>query len=216
MTGDLIIGFGDSFLPDAGGEFVSVPATLKRAHKSEVKRRKAGRMLLMRLKEIEKACQDYHLIAHSHGGFVIYHALLRACAQAEVLTHLPSWLTIGTAFILTKPRLLLYSRLNDLGKVAFALAVTTLLVFLYIPALYYLDGAKLIICPRCPSTRHSHLGYRNGVEKHMAKTFSNCGACFHFRGAVTETWRLPQLAGLSCPGCEQFRTPRPLLRCRSL
>jgi hypothetical protein len=80
MTGDLIIGFGDSFLPDAGGEFVSVPATLKRAHKSEVKRRKAGRMLLMRLKEIEKACEDYHLIATEVSSFIMH-----CCAHAHKL-----------------------------------------------------------------------------------------------------------------------------------
>jgi hypothetical protein len=72
---------------------------------SELKRRKAGQALLKKLKEYERMGENYHLIGHSHGGSVIHHALLLASNRRESLPHLRIWLTVGTPFIRTKPRL---------------------------------------------------------------------------------------------------------------
>ncbi|WP_204270051.1 hypothetical protein, partial [Enterobacter hormaechei] len=42
---------------------------------SEVQRRLAGKLLLNRIEQLEEAGDGYHLIGHSHGGSVIWHAL---------------------------------------------------------------------------------------------------------------------------------------------
>ncbi|QCI66851.1 hypothetical protein [Phreatobacter stygius] len=74
---------------------------------SEVQRRLAGKLLLNRLVQLEGAGRPYHLIGHSHGGSVIWHALTasmadaarRAGPAAEALPHLRSWATVGTPFL---------------------------------------------------------------------------------------------------------------------
>jgi len=66
---------------------------------SERARIKAGQDLLERLLEFESRGEGYHLIGHSHGGSVIWHALRLATLQKTTLTHLRSWSTVGTPFL---------------------------------------------------------------------------------------------------------------------
>jgi hypothetical protein len=67
---------------------------------SEAARRRAGARLLGRLQEYEgEKGQPYHLIGHSHGGSVIWHALVEAAARQRELTNLRSWATVGTPFL---------------------------------------------------------------------------------------------------------------------
>ncbi len=66
---------------------------------SERARIKAGRSLLEYLRNLEAAGQGYHLIGHSHGGSVIWHALKLATAGSVELKHLRSWATVGTPFM---------------------------------------------------------------------------------------------------------------------
>ena len=66
---------------------------------SERARIKAGHDLLERLLKLEANGQGYHLIGHSHGGSVIWHALRLATLRREKLDGLKSWSTVGTPFL---------------------------------------------------------------------------------------------------------------------
>jgi hypothetical protein len=84
---------------------------------SEFSRRQAGLELSERLDDYEQQGIDYHLIGHSHGGSVIWYALIDAAKRARARTHLRSWITVGTPFLSFVPR----SRI-------FALVVSALLL----------------------------------------------------------------------------------------
>ncbi len=71
---------------------------------SERSRIKAGRDLLEYLLELESAGRGYHLVGHSHGGSVIWHALCRARLHRKELSHLRSWSTVGTPFLQHRTR----------------------------------------------------------------------------------------------------------------
>jgi hypothetical protein len=105
---------------------------------SEVERRKAGRKLLTKLKEHEATERNYFLIGHSHGGSVICHALILAASEGLSLPRLRSWLTIGTPFLSTKPRWLLFSRLDNFGKLAY---LSMMLLFIITYWLEYEEGS---------------------------------------------------------------------------
>lgn len=66
---------------------------------SERARIKAGHDLLERLLTLESAGRGYHLIGHSHGGSVIWHALRLATLRHVKLKGLKSWATVGTPFL---------------------------------------------------------------------------------------------------------------------
>lgn len=63
-------------------------------------RRAAGSALLARLRTLEV---PFHLIGHSHGGSVIWHAFVEATERGVALPHLASWTTVGTPFLHFKP-----------------------------------------------------------------------------------------------------------------
>jgi hypothetical protein len=69
---------------------------------SERDRRAAGRELLKRLRRYESENRAYHLIGHSHGGSVIWHALTEA-ARGLRLKNLGGWITVGTPFLQFRP-----------------------------------------------------------------------------------------------------------------
>ena len=52
---------------------------------------------------LENAGRPYHLIAHSHGGTVLWHALQDAVAAGRELKHLRTWTTLGTPFPTFRP-----------------------------------------------------------------------------------------------------------------
>jgi hypothetical protein len=66
---------------------------------SEYQRRLAGEQLLEWLESTETLGSDYHLIAHSHGGSVIWHALKLAELKGTQLKRLRTWTTVGTPFL---------------------------------------------------------------------------------------------------------------------
>jgi hypothetical protein len=67
-------------------------------------RGKAARELLRYLAPLEAAGQPYHLIGHSHGGSVIWQALLQSTMGGQPLSHLQSWSTVGTPFLRHRTR----------------------------------------------------------------------------------------------------------------
>jgi hypothetical protein len=66
---------------------------------SERARIKAGADLLEQMLQLEASGRKYHLIGHSHGGSVIWHALRQATLRRKVLPGLRSWTTVGTPFL---------------------------------------------------------------------------------------------------------------------
>ncbi len=66
---------------------------------SERERIRAGRALLDYLLSLEDAGRPYHLVGHSHGGSVIWHALRLARKRRRRLRNLQSWTTVGTPFL---------------------------------------------------------------------------------------------------------------------
>jgi hypothetical protein len=66
---------------------------------SERARIKAAADLLAKLKQMEADGRGYHLVGHSHGGSVIWHALRMATLGRTKLNNLRSWTTVGTPFL---------------------------------------------------------------------------------------------------------------------
>ena len=93
---------------------------------SESARREAGHKLCDRLIEIESEGVGVHLIGHSHGGSVIWHALRRFASKPDRYKKtVRSWSTVGTPFLaygLRLPRLFLV--IAALLASCFALGVT--------------------------------------------------------------------------------------------
>ena len=71
---------------------------------SERARIKAGQDLLEIFREFEEEGICYHVIGHSHGGSVIWHALRMAELQNLWLPRLRSWATVGTPFLQQQTR----------------------------------------------------------------------------------------------------------------
>ncbi len=82
-------------------------------------RRRAGLDLYHLLSKYDEAGEDYYLIGHSHGGSVIYNALLQSAARNRRLKRLQAWCTVGTPFIDIAPKRFLFSRLSPPGLVVY-------------------------------------------------------------------------------------------------
>lgn len=93
----------------------------------ESERRQAGRRLFEKLRAYDRAGQDYYLIGHSHGGSVIYNALLYSIGRKEPLERLKQWCTVGTPFLDYRPNKRLHDRLGNTGLTIYATGVGALL-----------------------------------------------------------------------------------------
>jgi pimeloyl-ACP methyl ester carboxylesterase len=71
----------------------------------ESERGAAGKALCTLLEELETCNRDYHVIGHSHGGSVIWNALMRASDRKGQFKHLRSWTTVGSPFFRFNARL---------------------------------------------------------------------------------------------------------------
>src|SRR6185312_10694379 len=89
-----------------GGGAVVEPFTWRDQERTgpnrESERKIAGRRLLERLSELEgkngEPGRPYHLVGHSHGGSVIWHALKESTRARKQLSCLKSWTTVATPF----------------------------------------------------------------------------------------------------------------------
>jgi hypothetical protein len=70
---------------------------------SDRDRREAATRLLEGMLVLEEKRRPYHLIGHSHGGTVIWNALVLAASKDRNLRQLKSWTTMGTPFPCSKP-----------------------------------------------------------------------------------------------------------------
>ncbi|MEM7544723.1 MAG: hypothetical protein AAF367_04235 [Pseudomonadota bacterium] len=94
---------------------------------SETMRRLAARDLLDLLYELEESGQDYYLIGHSHGGSVIYNALLMSLRKDRRLQHMRQWCTVGTPFLDYRPNRRLWQRLAGVNLMIYAIAIFAIL-----------------------------------------------------------------------------------------
>ncbi len=94
---------------------------------SESGRRAAGQALYEKLKGYDDAGADYHVVGHSHGGSVIYDALLHSVAKGQPFERLKSWCTIGTPFLDYNANRFLFSRLGTTGLTLYAMAIGVLI-----------------------------------------------------------------------------------------
>jgi hypothetical protein len=65
----------------------------------ESERRRAGQRLFRRIRQLDGAGIPFHLVGHSHGGSVIWHALKESASQNRKLSCLGSWTTVATPFL---------------------------------------------------------------------------------------------------------------------
>lgn len=69
---------------------------------SERSRRAAGLHLLRHLQKLEDSQRPYYVVAHSHGGSILWNALKCVATPNAVdtgLPHLKGWITVGTPFM---------------------------------------------------------------------------------------------------------------------
>jgi hypothetical protein len=97
----------------------------------ERSRRGAARKLLARIDGLGREKRDVHLIAHSHGGLVIWRALCLGRRKGMDLSHVRSWATVGTPFLhfafdLASLNVVVVSVATALALVFMAQAVVTL------------------------------------------------------------------------------------------
>ena len=92
---------------------------------SERARAKAAAQLLHHLERQEAAGKEYHLVGHSHGGSVIWHALRMATLSKQTLHGLRTWTTVGTPFLQHRSR----SAWNPLNLAAIGFALLLLFPF---------------------------------------------------------------------------------------
>lgn len=104
--------------------------TIENGPNSETKRRQSGHRLFDLLSDYEDAGKKYYLIGHSHGGSVIYSALLHSIRQDKHLNGLIGWCTVGTPFLDYRQNRLQYQRLGNFGLSLYASAISALLLFL--------------------------------------------------------------------------------------
>ena len=108
---------------------------------SERERRIAGQILAERLKDLEGRGAPFHLVGHSHGGSVIWHAMRRLLRDGRPGS-LRSWTTIGTPFLTFGDKggfyLLLFVLLS-----LFAIGVTFLLLGA-LPAIYWPELGRVV------------------------------------------------------------------------
>lgn len=71
---------------------------------SEIERRSCGKKLYEYMLQLEEKGTSYHLIGHSHGASIMWHALCNAAKNEDDMKHLKSWLTFGCPFLQYRPQ----------------------------------------------------------------------------------------------------------------
>lgn len=98
------------------------------AKNSENSRHSAATYLLKSIKPEGTFTGHKCLVGHSHGGSIISTALAQASARSDKLRDLSGWITVGTPFIKSMKKRLLFSRLGLRGKSLY-ISILTFLMF---------------------------------------------------------------------------------------
>lgn len=114
-----------------------VPFQWQNGPNSEFKRREAGTALADQLYKYDAAQQDYYLIGHSHGGSVIYNALLKSVADDTPFERLKLWCTVGTPFLDYRPNTFLFQRLRSLGLTICTTGIVLFILGVWITSLAF-------------------------------------------------------------------------------
>lgn len=96
------------FVEGSDGRLEMVPVLWDGAN-SELSRQGAGSALLKELATLEAKKEPYCIIGHSHGGSIIATALIEAAHSNRPLNSLSRWITVGTPFVASKRKRLLFS-----------------------------------------------------------------------------------------------------------
>lgn len=104
---------------------------------SEASRRRAGTALLGMTRQLETRGRSYLLIGHSHGGSVIAHALVEGTKRSADLAHLSRWITVGTPFIHTRLKRLLFERLGSFGRAIYTSAIVAFISSAVLVTVFY-------------------------------------------------------------------------------
>jgi hypothetical protein len=99
---------------------------------SEEHRRTAGSKLAQLLYTYDESGQDYYIAGHSHGGSVIYNALLKSVANKKHFEGLKIWCTVGTPFLDYRANTFLFQRLKSLGLSVCTTGVVSLILGIWI------------------------------------------------------------------------------------
>ena len=109
--------------PDSGVVF---PFQWKQGPNKEKERRAAGAKLYQTLLHCEASGAEYVVVGHSHGGSVLYHALLQSVDHDTPLKNLKGWCTVGTPFLDYRPNKFLFQRLEGLGLAFYSIGAISL------------------------------------------------------------------------------------------
>ncbi len=123
---------------------------------SERARIKAAVALLQKMKQMESQGRGYHLVGHSHGGSVIWHALRLSTLGRIELKYLRSWTTVGTPFL--RHKLHKVTRFSNLLRIGLGIL---LVKPAYLTALKFFD---LIFRP----SKSVWLGHGNPLPEHFS------------------------------------------------
>ena len=121
------------------GEFIFEPFIWD-GKNSEESRSEAGELLFSRCIELEEQGESYCLIGHSHGGSVISNALKLSSYRNKPFTKMGRWITIGTPFIETRQKVLLFSKLRIYGKSAYLLLTYILFIWVLFIVSGFIEG----------------------------------------------------------------------------
>lgn len=104
----------------------------------ESQRRKAGQDLFAELQRLEAAGAEYYLVGHSHGGSVIYSALIEGMRRGEAFKGLKMWCTVGTPFLDYRANRWIFQRLNQFELPLFGAGLLALMLAACCALLYVL------------------------------------------------------------------------------
>lgn len=136
--------FSNALLARLGSQYTLIQQTYHwSGENSESERLYAGLKLLSLFEQFEKEQTNYHVIGHSHGGSVIWHALQIKSHLAylhkekKVLPHLKSWCSVGTPFIRYE-RSSSYTSTNAIQSNSLLLMVVVMVVAYFNPLTIWL------------------------------------------------------------------------------
>lgn len=116
-------------IKDADNSAVKIERLTWDGKNSENSRFHAAKRLCDLLAPLERQKEKYCLVGHSHGGSIIAHALTLTVARRGTLSHLKSWITVGTPFIRMSRAKLLFNRLDIVSRSFYVLLMFALFVY---------------------------------------------------------------------------------------